>query len=407
MNVETLAGMADKLNIKNSPLKAKYISSFREKGMKEIVTDSYKFTNLDSFFQTLRFNDGKATLNPRKLEVPTLYLTNGILDKHDALPEGLTLRKTTLADEALKPFLVELNPLSNLHRGLLDEVLVLEVAKNKEVTGAVRLQNSITSSTLSSGALFIIGHANSKLTVLEESIAAPDVPHAFVTETYIRAEDGAKIEHVLLEEENLEGINHTSIAAEVARDAGVRSVILNTSGKLNRKNLSLNLNESGAHGESFVLYLTKGEEHSDVNTVINHKAADTTSDQLAKGILDGDSKGIFTGKIHIYPKAQRVASGQLNKNLLLSKKAQAHSQPQLEIFADDVKCSHGSTTGQLSPEELFYFQARGIPADKARTLLAYGFGLEVVLKIENDQIRNYVSEIMKQKLAEKFSLGVL
>jgi Fe-S cluster assembly protein SufD len=169
----------------------------------------------------------------------------------------------------------------------------------------------------------------------------------------------------------------------------------------------INLNEAGAHGETYSLYLTDKNEHSDIYTVINHKSADTTSDQIAKGILDGDSKGVFTGKIHIHPKAQRVASGQLNKNLLLSKKAQAHSQPQLEIFADDVKCSHGSTTGQLSDDEVFYFQARGIPADKARNLLALGFGLEIVQKIENSKAREHVTGIIRTKLSEKFSLGGL
>nr|MBA2406198.1 SufD family Fe-S cluster assembly protein [Bdellovibrionales bacterium] len=176
-------------------------------------------------------------------------------------------------------------------------------------------------------------------------------------------------------------------------------------GKLNRRNLSLELLGPGANGESFNLYMTNASEHSDINTVIHHRAADTTSSQIAKGILDGDSKGIFTGKIYIHPQAQRVASSQLNKNLLLSKKAQAHSQPQLEIFADDVKCSHGSTTGQLSDDEVFYFQARGIPADKARTLLAHGFGLEIVLKIQNKTVRHKAESLVMESLKTKFQLG--
>jgi Fe-S cluster assembly protein SufD len=174
---------------------------------------------------------------------------------------------------------------------------------------------------------------------------------------------------------------------------------------LNRRNLNLELLGPGANGESYNLYLTNGTEHSDINTIIQHRSADSTSQQIAKGILDGDSKGIFTGKIHIHPQAQRVASGQLNKNLLLSKKAQSHSQPQLEIFADDVKCSHGSTTGQLSDDEVFYFQARGIPAEKARTLLAHGFGLEIVLKIKDKTIRHKAESLVMESLKTKFELG--
>ena len=174
---------------------------------------------------------------------------------------------------------------------------------------------------------------------------------------------------------------------------------------MNRKNLTLNLNAPGANGENYSLFLTNGKEHSDIYTEVNHKSSDTFSNQIAKGILDENSKGIFTGKIHIYPKAQRVSSGQLNKNLLLSNKAQVHSQPQLEIFADDVKCSHGSTTGQLSSDEVFYFQTRGIPAEKARTLIALGFGLEIVQKIKNPLAQKFTLSLIREKLAEKFSIG--
>jgi Fe-S cluster assembly protein SufD len=167
----------------------------------------------------------------------------------------------------------------------------------------------------------------------------------------------------------------------------------------------MTLNNSGANAESYALYMTEGKEHTDINTMINHKAADTTSNQVAKGIVDGESKAIFTGRIHIFKDAQRVASGQLNKNLLLSKKAQVHSQPQLEIFADDVKCSHGSTTGQLSNDEVFYFQTRGIPQERAKSLLAYGFGLDVVMQITNPEARAIAEVVVKEKLKAKFKLG--
>jgi Fe-S cluster assembly protein SufD len=100
-----------------------------------------------------------------------------------------------------------------------------------------------------------------------------------------------------------------------------------------------------------------------------------------------------------------VVSGQLNKNLLLSNKAQAHSQPQLEIFADDVKCSHGSTTGQLSDDEVFYFMARGIPAEQAKILLAHGFGLEIVHKISNKISRQKIESLVMDALKTKFEIG--
>lgn len=407
MNVETLASLAEKINQNSdAPFRRKELDLFRKKGLSELVQDSYKFTNLETFFAGLRFSgDFTGTLSLNETAFPTIKLKDGHLGELPKLPEGVSLK--LVSPEEIENVLSEKNPLSHLHHGLLKKILLIEVAKRADVTTPLRLQHVLTGSTLIGVTTVIKAGSQSRFSLIEETFGAPGTGHAFLNETHLIAADGATLEHVSLDEESGEGLNHSSVFADAGRDAHVRSVILSTSGKMNRKNLELNLNEAGANGESFILYLTSGTEHSDVNTVINHKAADTTSDQLAKGILDGDSKGIFTGKIHIYPKAQRVSSGQLNKNLLLSKKAQAHSQPQLEIFADDVKCSHGSTTGQLSPDELFYFQARGIPEAKARTLLAFGFGLEVVQKIQNQKLQEHVASVIKAKLASKFTLGTV
>jgi Fe-S cluster assembly protein SufD len=262
----------------------------------------------------------------------------------------------------------------------------------------------ITKSSVSAPTNLILAHPFSKITIIEETRVVGPSSHAFIPETYIVAHPSSQVEHIALDQENDQGLHHGSIFIDVAKDAIVRTFFFTTSGRMIRKNLSLNLNAPGARGETYSLFLTSKSEHSDIYTVINHKSPDTSSDQMAKGILDGESRGIFTGKIHIHPKAQRVISGQLNKNLLLSKKTQIHSQPQLEIFADDVKCSHGSTTGQLSDDEIFYFQARGIPAEGARNLLALGFGLEIVQKIQDKQAREHVMKIIRDMLVQKFSL---
>jgi Fe-S cluster assembly protein SufD len=120
-----------------------------------------------------------------------------------------------------------------------------------------------------------------------------------------------------------------------------------------------------------------GQAHGDLHSVFRHDHADTRAHQLAKNLLDGEAKAIFTGRVHIARHAQRVDARQMNRNLLLSKKAWAVGQPQLEIFADDVKCGHGSSTGQIGDDETFYLLSRGIPADKARALLTRAFVAEV------------------------------
>lgn len=412
MNIETISNIADTriesaLDPAMKAFRSSQLELFRKKGFKETVLDSYKFTNLESFFSNLAYEPktNEKDLPAYSSSIPTITFVDGEFSTSETLPHGVTVKKLKDHFGLVKDLFKEENALSSLHHSLFGEGLLIEVAKNTEVDGPIRILNIVTKSTISAPTHLIVGHHFSKVTVLEET-RAQDVSHATVSETYIKAHPGSHVEHIQLQHDSSEGLTHSSVFADVDKDATVKSFTFHATGKLNRTNLVMNLNAPGSNGETYSLFLTHGNEHSDINTVIHHRAADTTSNQIAKGILDGDSKGVFTGLIHIHPKAQRVASGQLNKNLLLSKKAQVHSQPQLEIFADDVKCSHGSTTGQLSPDEVFYFQARGIPADKARTILAHGFGLEVVQKIDNKAAREHVSSIILENLANKFQLSL-
>lgn len=384
-----------------------HLALLRKNGFRETSPDSYKFTRPERFFSE-GIDEKIIPLDEEglRLDLPTIVFKDGKFLSASSLPEGISLKKTFDHFEEVKNLFTENNTLSSFHHVLSDDGVIVEVKKNTNIEKPIHLLHLISSAKIFAPSHIIMVGANSKLTLIEETRSF-ETEHTIIGETYILTQEGSQVEHIYLEEGGIKGSNHSSLVAELAKDSVVRSVILHGRGKLNRKNLILNLNAPGAHAESYALYLTSGAEHSDIHTTINHKMPDTTSDQIAKGILDAESKGIFTGKIHIHPKAQRVSSGQLNKNLLLSKKAQVHSQPQLEIFADDVKCSHGSTTGQLSDDEVFYFQARGIPEDRARTILALGFGLEIVQKIHNSFAREHVSKVIKENLSSKFSLEKL
>lgn len=351
--------------------------------------DFYKFTNLASFLEDL----GAASEQERPSRFPTLFIENGRLKNPELKIEGLTIK----ANER-RELLERKNPFSEI-QGASFEIIV---EKNKVISSPLRILYK--GEGMADPVIFVTALENSKVTILEEAF---ENNAAVISHLQLELKAGSTVEHVQLSDLGPATMLHGATVARVVKDATYRNVIFQLGGKLSRRNLDLQLLEPGAHGESYNLYLTNGKEHSDINTVIDHFAADTTSQQLAKGILDNESRAVFTGKIHIHPQAQRVASGQLNKNLLLSKKAQVHSQPQLEIFADDVKCSHGSTTGQLSPEELFYFEARGIPEARARTLLAHGFGLEVVQKIQHPEVRERISAMILEKLAQKFKIGDL
>lgn len=410
MNTETLADLAlKKLEMVTGGLRdfrMTHLELFKKSALKA-DPEAYKYTNLTSFMNALEYSPYEPTdVNAESYNDPAfinLVFIDGEFTSSGPVP-GLNISTVEDAFAANSALFKNENPFSHLHHSLLCSGVVIEIAKNTKIDKPIRLLNLITRSGVNAPTFIIKAHQFSEASIIEETFDQ-QIAHAFISETYVYAETGANIEHIQLAQGSESALFHSSTQSFVSKDASYRNVLMNLSGKLNRRNLNLELLESGANGESYNLYLTHQSEHSDINTVIQHRAADTTSDQIAKGILDGDSKGIFTGKIHIHPQAQRVASGQLNKNLLLSKKAQAHSQPQLEIFADDVKCSHGSTTGQLSDDEVFYFQARGIPADKARTLLAHGFGLEIVLKIKNKVIRDHVEKYVMHSLETKFHLG--
>jgi Fe-S cluster assembly protein SufD len=295
-------------------------------------------------------------------------------------------------------------PLSALHHGLMSAGLLIEISKNTKIEKPIKISHVIEKSSVVAPVIWVEVGENSSVSILEKTYQSNQT-YFHLGETYIHVLSGAQCEHVQIDLTQEKSLNHNSTYALVNQDASYKNFIFHLEGKLNRRNLEIDLTSPGANGESYALFLTDQEEHSDIFTVINHLAPDTTSNQVAKGILGGKSKGIFTGKIHIHPKAQRVKSGQINRNLLLSEKAQVNSRPQLEIFADDVKCSHGSTTGQLSQDEFFYFESRGIPASRARNLLAFGFGLEVVLKIENTLTSKIVKELVGTTLMNKYQIG--
>lgn len=401
MNIQDLTALADSnLNQFSGELK-KFKSHHRELFSNhgfDTNSETYKFTNLTRFFEELKSDNAPLSI-PESDDSAFVFVDGKLINS----PSISGLKSYALTEAELKKLKAE-SPLSHLHHTFMGHGLVLEVEKNQELSSPVRVLHIVGLDHVSAPTLLIKMGPFSKMTLLEETKSSM-VSYAQIGETYAFLNPSSKLEHIQLDDGPASSIHHGSTWAQVDKDANYSNFIFHLNGKLQRRNLDIELNGSGANGESYSLFLTGSHEHSDINTLINHKSPDTTSNQIAKGIIGGEGRGVFTGKIHIHPKSQRVVSGQINRNLLLSKKAQIHSQPQLEIFADDVKCSHGSTTGQLSDEEIFYFETRGIPADKARSLLAFGFGLEVVLKIQDRNARATVESKVMNILKEKFDLG--
>lgn len=205
--------------------------------------------------------------------------------------------------------------------------------------------------------------------------------------TEIAAASESIIDHYRLQREGDAAFHVGTISARLERATNLTSHHVTLGGALVRNDVHVILGGEGSECSLNGLYLTAGDQHIDNHTEIDHAQPRASSRELYKGILRGRARGVFNGKIVVRKGAQKTDARQTNKNLLLSKDAVVNSKPQLEIYADDVKCSHGSTIGQLDRDALFYLRARGIGADDARSLLSYGFAAEILSRMRIDQLR--------------------
>lgn len=192
----------------------------------------------------------------------------------------------------------------------------------------------------------------------------------------------------------------TSISQE--RNSRVSSFTLTLDGKIIRNNLQLILDGEGIESHMDGLYILQNDTIADNHTVVDHKKPHSNSNELYKGIIDDTAKGVFNGKIYVRPDAQKTNAFQSNRNILLSDKATINTKPQLEIWADDVKCSHGCTTGQLDEEAMFYLRARGIDKVTARAMMLYAFAGEVLDKIESEPLKKYFDSLISERLHKNF-----
>lgn len=178
----------------------------------------------------------------------------------------------------------------------------------------------------------------------------------------------------------------------------VHTVVVTLSGGIVRNNTNIIMEADGNEAHMYGLYLLKGNSHTDNHTLVDNREPHCYSNELYKGIMDDTSTGIFSGKIYVRPHAQKTNAYQSNKNILLGENATVNTKPQLEIFADDVKCSHGCTIGRLDEEALFYLRSRGIDAEQAKAMLLQAFANDVVEKIKIDSLREHIEALIAQRL---------
>jgi len=246
--------------------------------------------------------------------------------------------------------------------------------------------------------IVIVAGAASEATVIESYVGVEGNRYFCNPVTELIGGADAVIEHYRVQQESRAGLHVGTLAAELQRGCRLTAHAVTLGGALVRNNVRVVLDGEGAGCVLNGLYLGAARQHIDNFTEIEHVKPRASSSELYKGILNDSAHGVFNGKIVVHKDAQKSDARQVNKNLLLSQNAIVNTKPQLEIYADDVKCSHGSTIGQLDPDAVFYLRSRGIGVEQARSLLSFAFASDVTGRIKIDSVRRRLEDLLTARL---------
>ena len=321
------------------------------------------------------------------------------LSRLDALPAGVRVR--SLADawsserELLERTLGRITSFEDsaftaLNTAFAQDGAVVIVDRNVEYSTPVHalfVTNAHAAKGVSHPRNVIVLGTNAKVSVVESYVATGDTSYFTNAVTECDVPDGATLTHYKIQRESRRAFHVGTIEARQGRDSHYISFSFASGAALSRTNVLTLLDGEGCGSTLNGLYLADGSQHVDHQTRIEHAKANCFSREIYKGVLDGSAHGVFNGKVYVRPAAQKTDGKQTNNTLLLSERAKIDAKPQLEIFADDVKCTHGATIGRLDANSLFYMKSRGVSAELARRLLTYAFAADVLETIEVESVR--------------------
>ena len=282
-----------------------------------------------------------------------------------------------------------------LNTAFMNDGAVVHLAADAVIDAPIHLifvSTGITDSLVTYPRNLIVAERNSKATVLESYVPLGDAAYFTNTVSEVVLRAGATLNHIKLQRESERAFHVGNVQVTQERDSHLLSFSFATGAALSRTNVHTALAGEGCGATLDGLYMVNGEQHVDHQTLVEHIEPNTFSREVYKGVLDGSSHGVFNGRVYVYAKAQKTDGKQQNNNLLLSDTAHVDTKPQLEIFADDVRCTHGATVGRLDEVALFYMKSRGISSDRARELLTYAFAADVLEKIDVPAIREELEE---------------
>ncbi|MBV8096478.1 MAG: Fe-S cluster assembly protein SufD [Acetobacteraceae bacterium] len=385
-------------------LRAQAAEVFRTSGLPTIRREEWKYTNLrplaeTSFYEPLTsLAEGQSLLGRLPLvEAPRLVLLDGrFRDDLSWLPAGLQIESFAEQPDFGSLARPEQEPLVALNTMLAEDGVTLSVPAGQDA-GLVQLI-SLGTETPGRAVAFHPRHIvrlgdGARLVLLEMSVGEGTYLHNPVMELHIG--QGAVLTHVRLQQEAPEAFHLATLYATIAERGVYDSFGLHLGGRLARSEVHAHL--AGLHGATHLnaAQLLGGSQHADFTTEVFHDAACCASRQTVKNVLMGRSRGVFQGKIQVARGAQKTDGYQMNQALLLSPEAEIDSKPQLEIYADDVKCSHGATVGELDATQLFYLRSRGVPEAEARGILVRAFLMEALDTVSDDRARSVLDQAVE------------
>jgi Fe-S cluster assembly protein SufD len=382
------------------------------------------FTIADSTSAEINEND-LDEIRFKELQSHELVFVNGIysptLSKYQDIEKGATICSlANVSDEAQKLAEAHINKFakadkhafSALNGAFASDGAFIHIADNVELKHAIHLifiSSKEPTSFISHPRNVIVLSANAKATVIESYVGLDEGEYCTNTVTEILTGNASVLEHYKLQQESPISYHIGYLHAQCQKDSRLESHSFSLGGALVRNDIDGYLIESGAHIGLNGLYMGGANQHIDNHTRVDHCMPHTTSEETYRGVLDGKSRAVFNGKVVVHKDAQKTDAQQSNANLLLSDDAEIDTKPELEIYADDVKCSHGATVGQLDEHMLFYLRSRAIDESTARTLLTFAFADEVIRRIKFSPIRQrlehkVVGRLPDASLIEEFML---
>lgn len=357
---------------------------------------------------------GKVNIHPLKLagDAHRLVIVDGRVDltasSLDDLPEGLTIAPLSQEIEHASDFLNQQIDMAKsgfnaLNTMLMNEGIFIEVAANTHIEKPIELL-VINSGETADYAIhlrhIVVMGENSNATFIEVYSGEPEATGFTNVVTEISLANHAELSHYKVQQESLQQFHMATLAAKQATHSQWHNTNICLGGRLTRNDIHSQLLGEHAHVTMNGLYLVTDDQHVDNHTRVDHCVPRTTSDEMYKGVLDGNSHGVFNGKVIVHQDAQKTDANQSNKNLLLSRSCEIDTKPEMEIYADDVKCGHGSTVGQINEDQLFFLRSRGLDEVSARSLLTFAFAVDVLDRIASEELKQAIIRLIEQRLPQ-------